>query len=64
MIISVALAMIQATISDRAQFQADAVKSVSAESVREQTIASPDPGRACTPTTTTKSFPPPARAVA
>lgn len=40
-IIAVALAMIQATISDRAQFRADAVKSVSAESVREQTITGP-----------------------
>ncbi|HEU4777316.1 MAG TPA: cell envelope integrity protein CreD [Telluria sp.] len=40
-IIAVALAMIQATISDRAQFRVDAVKSVSAESVREQTIAGP-----------------------
>jgi len=40
-LIAVALAMIQTTISDRAQFRQDAVKSVSAESVREQTITGP-----------------------
>ncbi|SHH59913.1 cell envelope integrity protein CreD [Massilia sp. CF038] len=40
-LIAVALGMIQSTINDRAQFRDDAVKSVSSESVREQTITGP-----------------------
>ncbi len=41
LLISVALAMIQLTISERAGFRQDAVKSISSESVREQTITGP-----------------------
>jgi inner membrane protein len=40
-LIAIALVMIQETINDRAQFRVDAVKSVSAESVREQTVTGP-----------------------